>query len=64
MEVYSAEGEYLGKVNVVYQTGANDVYEVVNKNKSFLIPAVKDVVKEVNIENNRMVINVIEGLLE
>jgi 16S rRNA processing protein RimM len=64
MEVYSAEGEYLGKINVVYQTGANDVYEVVNKNKSFLIPAVKDVVKEVNIENNRMVINVIEGLLE
>lgn len=64
MEVYSAEGEYLGKINVVYQTGANDVYEVVNKNKSFLIPAVKDVVKEVNVDNNRMVINVIEGLLE
>lgn len=64
MEVYSTEGKYLGKINVVYQTGANDVYEIVNKNKSFLIPAVKDVVKEVNIENNKMVINVIEGLLE
>lgn len=64
MEVYSTEGEYLGKINVVYQTGANDVYEIVNKNKSFLIPAVKDVVKEVNIENKKMVINVIEGLLE
>ena len=64
MEVYSAEGEYLGKIDVVYQTGANDVYEVVNKDKSFLIPAVKDVIKEVNLEENKMVINVIEGLLE
>lgn len=64
MEVYSTEGEYLGKINIVYQTGANDVYEIINKNKSFLIPAVKDVVKEVDIENKKMVINVIEGLLE
>jgi 16S rRNA processing protein RimM len=64
MEVYSAEGEYLGKIDVVHQTGANDVYEVVNKDKSFLIPAVKNVVKEVNLEEKKMVINVIEGLLE
>lgn len=64
MEVFTTDGEYLGKINVIYQTGANDVYEIVNKNKSFLIPAVKDVVKEVNVKDKKMVINVIEGLLE
>ncbi len=64
MEVYSTLGEYLGKINIIYQTGANDVYEIVNGNKTFLIPAVKDVVKEVDIKNKKMVINVIEGLLE
>lgn len=64
MEVYTTDGEYIGKISVVYQTGANDVYEIVNKNKSFLIPAVKDVVKEVNIKDKKMVIHVIEGLLE
>lgn len=64
MDVYSTDGEYLGKINVIYQTGANDVYEIINKNKSFLIPAVKDVVKEVDIKHKKMVINVIEGLLE
>ena len=64
MEVYSTDKEYLGKINIIYQTGANDVYEIVNKNKTFLIPAVKDVVKEVNIKDKKMVINVIEGLLE
>ena len=64
MEVYSEDGEYLGKIKKIYQTGANDVYEITNENKSFLIPAVKDVVKKVDVENKRMVINVIEGLLE
>lgn len=64
MEVYSAEGEYIGKINDIYQTGANDVYEVVNSNKSFLIPAIKDVVKEVDVKSKKMVINVLEGLLE
>ncbi|HCX62510.1 ribosome maturation factor RimM [Sedimentibacter sp.] len=64
MEVYSDDGEYLGKIKEIYQTGANDVYEITNKNKSFLIPAVKEVVKKVDVENKKMVINVIEGLLE
>lgn len=64
MEVYSEDGEYLGKIKEIHQTGANDVYEITNENKSFLIPAVKEVVKKVDVENKRMVINVIEGLLE
>lgn len=64
MEVYSDLGEYIGKISEVYQTGANDVYEVVDKKKSYLIPAVKDVVKEVSVKEKKMVIHVIEGLLE
>ncbi|MDF2675850.1 MAG: rimM [Bacillota bacterium] len=64
IEVYTTEGEFIGKITDIYQTGANDVYEVKNKNKSFLIPAVKDFVKEVNIKDKKMVINAVEGLLE
>ncbi|KAF5046380.1 Ribosome maturation factor RimM [bioreactor metagenome] len=64
MEVYSDLGEYIGKISEIYQTGANDVYEVVDKNKSYLIPAVKEVVKEVSVKEKKMVIHVIEGLLE
>ncbi len=64
MEVYSDLGEYIGKISEVYQTGANDVYEVVDKKKSYLIPAVKEVVKEVSVNEKKMVIHVIEGLLE
>ena len=64
MEVYSSDDEYIGKIDTIYQTGANDVYEVKNNNNTYLIPAVKEVVKDVNIKNRKIVINVIEGLLE
>jgi len=64
MDVYSTQGEHMGKISEIYQTGANDVYEVKNKNRTFLIPAVKDVVKSVDLQGKKMIINVIEGLLE
>jgi 16S rRNA processing protein RimM len=64
MEVYSSEGDYIGKITDVYQTGANDVYEVKKNSKSYLIPAVKEFIKEVNLSDKKMIINVIEGLLE
>jgi len=64
LEVYSAEGEYIGKIKEVFQTGANDVYEVKNNTYTYYIPAIKDVVKEVNIKDKKVIINVIEGLLE
>lgn len=64
MEVYSTDGDYIGKISDIFQTGANDVYEIKNNSKSYLIPAIKDVVKEVNVQDKKMIINVIEGLLE
>ncbi len=64
LEVYSTEGEYIGKIKEVFQTGANDVYEVKSKANTYYIPAIKDVVKEVNIKDKKVIINVIEGLLE
>ena len=64
MDVYSNNGDYIGKISEVYQTGANDVYEVKNNINSYLIPAIKDVVKSVNVQDKKMIINVIEGLLE
>ena len=64
LDVYSTEGEYIGKIKEVFQTGANDVYEVKNKSNTYYIPAIKDVVKEINLEDKKVIINVIEGLLE
>ena len=62
LEVYDQEDNYLVKITYVYQTGANDVYEL-NRNKEMLIPAIKDVVKSVDITEGKMTIKKIKGLL-
>ena len=64
LEVYSTAGDYIGKIKEVHQTGANDVYEVLNGYKTYYIPAIKDVVKEISIENKNVTIDVLEGLLD
>ena len=59
----SEEGEDLGFINDVLQTGANDVY-VIKKTgeEDLLLPAIKDCVKEVDIEGGKMVVHVLPGL--
>lgn len=64
MDVYTIKGENLGSIINVFTTGSNDVYEVKKHDgKTFLIPAIKDVVKEVDIEKGNMSIELLEGLL-
>lgn len=53
--VFDSEGKELGPVDDVIQTGANDVYWI-RKPKELLIPAIRDVVLDVNIEEERIII--------
>lgn len=64
LDVFDEEGNKLGTLKEVYQTGANDVYEIEKEdNTTFLIPAIHECVKNVDIMNNKMIIHVMEGLL-
>lgn len=64
LDVYSDKNEYLGKIEDVFPTGSNDVYVVKdNLGKQILIPAIADVVKEVDLKNKKMIINLIPGLV-
>ena len=64
LDVYTAKNEYLGKIEDVFPTGSNDVYVVKdNLGKQILIPAIADVVKKVDLNNGKMIINLIPGLL-
>lgn len=64
LDVYSDKNEYLGKIEDVFPTGSNDVYVVKdNLGKQILIPAIADVVKEVDLKNKKMIINLIPGLI-
>ncbi len=66
LDVWTASGEYLGKVMEIIYTGANDVYVIHDTNASrreILIPAIADVVLEVDLEAGRLVVELPEGLL-
>ena len=64
MEVYFTDGKFLGTLEEIIETGSNDVFVVRNERKEFLIPATRQVVREVNIEQHRMTLSRIEGLVE
>ena len=63
MEVFTDEGENLGIITDVLFTGANDVYVITPKEgKDILIPAIKQVVLDVDVENKKMTVKLLEGL--
>lgn len=65
LKVINADtNEEYGNVMDVFQTGANDVYEVKNGDKIVLIPAIPDVIVNIDIENSVLMIRPLEGLFD
>lgn len=64
LDVQTEEGERLGKLTEVLQTGANDVYVVSMENgKEVLIPNIKECIIKISLEENLMTVHLLEGLL-
>ncbi len=64
LEVYSDTGELLGKVNDIFRTGANDVYVVKDENgKQLLLPGIPDVIKEIDLEKEKIIVHLLKGLI-
>lgn len=56
-------GTYIGKVDDIFSTGSNDVYVVKNENgEEKLLPGINEVLKKIDIENKKIIVNLIEGL--
>lgn len=65
LKVQDEDGKELGTVKDVIETGANDVYEVeMADGKSLLLPAIKQCILNVDVENGTMQVYVLEGLLD
>lgn len=65
MQAVSDDGSLKGCLRDIITTGANDVYVIdLEDGRELLLPAIKECVLEVNLEDNRMQIHVLEGLLE
>ena len=64
MQVVTDEGEALGELVKIYETGANDVYAVKKDGdtKELLIPAIKDCILQVDIDARVMTVHLLEGL--
>jgi len=61
LEVESDKGKRLGKIIDVIKNPGNDIY-VVRNDKELWIPAIKEVVKKIDLENKKIVIHMVEGL--
>lgn len=63
VQVETEDGEPLGQVIEVLDTGANDVYVVQGPRGEVLLPAIKDVVLKLDLETRRLVVRLMPGLL-
>ena len=65
LDVYTDEGKLLGKVDDKYNAGSSDIYVVKDElGKQILLPAIKDVLKEVDLENQKIIVHLIKGLVD
>ena len=63
LNVLDLEGEHLGVLADVLFTGANDVYVVKSDGKKdLLIPAIKECIISVDIDNGQIIVKLLEGL--
>ena len=64
LDVYTDEGKLLGKVDDIYNTGANDIYVVKDElGKQVLLPGIKEVIKQVDLESEKITVHLIPGLI-
>lgn len=64
MEVETEEGEWLGRVADVLGTSAHDVFIVHGPRGEILLPAIDDVVLELDTDKGQMIVHLLPGILE
>ncbi len=64
LRVVDSDGRCLGKLVEIISTGSNDVYVVREKDREVLIPAIEDVIKEIDLQKKTMTVDLPEGLME
>lgn len=64
LAVFTEAGECLGRVSGIIQTGSNDVYVVREGPREYLIPAIKEVIKSIDLEKGRIIVHLLEGLID
>lgn len=64
-EIITDDGSILGELTDVMTTGANDVYIVTTKEgKEILLPVIDECVLDINIEEKKIKVHIMKGLLD
>ena len=63
-EVFLTDGTAIGTVAEMFSNGANDVMVVRKDKQEILVPVIEDVVKSIDLEARRVVIEAVPGLLD
>lgn len=64
LNVFADDGRELGKLEDIFNTGSNDIYVVRTEDgKQLLLPAISEVIKEINLKESKIVVHLIEGLI-
>jgi 16S rRNA processing protein RimM len=62
LSVITEQGETLGHVTEILPTGANDVYVVQGANGEILLPAIKEVIREIDLHTGTVLVRLLDGL--
>lgn len=63
-KVYDKEGKLIGVIDDVLQNSSNDVYIIKDNEKEYMIPAVKEFIKSVDVSEKSIIVEPIEGMIE
>lgn len=64
LEAYTDEGQLLGKIDDIFNTGSNDIYVIKDElGKQILLPGLPEVLKQVDLENGKIIFHLIPGLM-
>ncbi len=63
LAVFSDEGQHLGELTQVLETGANNVFVVSGADGEILLPDIEEVILDIDFENGRITVHLLPGLL-
>lgn len=62
-DAYDLEGDLIGKILNCFENGPQLVFEVADvRGGSFLVPGVSEIVKQVDSEQNRVILDLVDGM--
>jgi 16S rRNA processing protein RimM len=62
LDVYTEDDKYIGKIESVFPTGSNDVYVCKGEEREILLPAIAEVIRQIDVKRRVMTVRLLEGL--